>query len=211
MRPTCLRTIAYNRPLAAGAALASRSFVRNTVVMVVLAILAAATWIATWERQDASPPVDPVADAEPLGYYARGARIAGTDEDGRLAYRIVADRLDELPGEEHLQLTGVNVDYHAADEIAWSVSAASARYSRDGSQLDLAGNVELQSAPTDGSEPVTIITEKLLFSPDTSVAESAESVEILVGDWQLRSAGLRTHLKGDTLELESPVHGTLRP
>jgi len=185
--------------------------VRNTLVMVVLAILAAATWIATWQREDASPPVDPVADAGPLGYYARGARIAGTDEEGRLAYRILAERLDELPGEEHLQLTGVNLDYHAADEVAWSVSAASAKYSRDGSKLALVGNVELRSSPTDGSKPLTIITEKLLFSPDTSVAEAEESVEILVGDWQLRAAGLLTHLKGDTLELESPVHGTLRP
>jgi LPS export ABC transporter protein LptC len=185
--------------------------VRNTVVMVVLAILAAATWIATWQREDASQPVDQMTDAAPLGYYARGARIAGTDEQGRLAYRIFAERLDELPGQEQLQLTGVNVEYRAADDMAWSLSAASATYSRDGSKLDLAGGVEARSAPTDGSKPLTILTEKLVFSPDTSVVEALEGVLILVGDWQLRGAALRTHLKGDTLELESPVHGTLRP
>jgi hypothetical protein len=32
--------------------------VRNTVVMLVLAILAAATWVVTWSPQDQSPPPD---------------------------------------------------------------------------------------------------------------------------------------------------------
>jgi LPS export ABC transporter protein LptC len=185
--------------------------VRNTVVMIVLAILAAATWIATWQRQDASQPVDRVAEAEPLGVYTRGARLSGTDEQGRLTYRIFAERLDEVPGDERLQLTGVNVDYQPPDDTAWLLSAATAKYARDGSQLDLLGNVEVRSSPTDGSEPLTIVTEKLLFSPDTSSVESDESVQIRVGDWQLSAVGLRTHLKEDTLELESQVHGTLLP
>jgi LPS export ABC transporter protein LptC len=185
--------------------------VRNTVVMLVLALLAAGTWLATWQRQDTSPPAERVDDAEPLGYYIRGARILGTDEQGRVTYRIFAERLDETPDEQRLQLTGVNVDYRPADETAWSISAASASSPRDGSQLDLAGNVEVRSSPTDGSEPLTIAAANLRFSPDTSSAESDDAVEIRVGDWQLQAVGLRTHLKGDTLELESDVHGTLAP
>src|SRR5512134_1598775 len=104
---------------------------------------------------------------------------------------------------------GVSVDFRPADETAWSLSAASAQYARDGSQLDLSGNVEVRSVPTDEANRLTIATEKLLFSPDTSSAESDEAVEIRVGDWQLHAVGLRTHLKEDTLELESQVHGTL--
>lgn len=190
---------------------ARRSLVRNTVVMIVLAILAAATWVATWQRQDASQPVDRVVEAEPLGVYTRGARLSGTDEQGRLTYRIFADRLDEIPGDERLQLTGVNVDYQPSGDTAWVLSAASAKYARDGSQLDLLGNVEVRTSPADGSKALTIVTEQLLFSPDTSSVESDESVEIRVGDWQLRAVGLRTYLKGDTLELESQVHAKLLP
>ena len=52
-----------------------------------------------------------------------------------------------------------------------------------------------------------IATESLRFSPDTSQAQSDAPVQIRVGDWQLEAIGLRTHLKGDTLELESEVHG----
>ena len=184
---------------------------RNTIVMVVLAILAAVTWIATWQREDAAPPVERVTDSEPLGYYARGARLSGTDEQGRVTYRIFAERLDELPGEERLALTGVNVDYQPVDQTPWTLTAASAKYAWNDSQLDLNGNVEARSMPADGSRPWTITTEKLRFSPDTSSAESDEDVEIRVGDWQLSAVGLRADLKGDTLALESVVHGTILP
>jgi len=208
--PLTATAIAYNRTSAACAARIG-PFVRNTVVMIVLAILAAATWVATWQRQDDATVVEPVADAEPLGYYARGARMSGTDELGRVIYRVFAERLDELPGDERLQLSGVNVDYSPADETAWSLTAESAKYARDGSRLDMSGNVELRSTPTDGSKPVTVATESLLFSPDTSSAASSEAVAIRVGDWQLSGVGLSADLKGDTLELESQVHGTLAP
>lgn len=179
--------------------------------MIVLAALAAATTLATWRGDEASPPVESVAEAEPLGYYARGARLSRTDEQGRFAYRIFAERLDELPGDEALQLTGVRVEYRPADETAWSLTAASAKYTRDGSLLDLVGEVEVRSSPAAGSKPVTITTERLLLSPDTSSAESGEAVRILVGDWQLDGVGLSADLKGHVLELESQVHGTLAP
>jgi LPS export ABC transporter protein LptC len=185
--------------------------VRNTVVMIVLAILAAALWLATWQRQAAAPAVERVEDAKPLGYYIRGARVQRTDEQGRVAYRVFADRLDELPDDERLQLTGVKVEYRPADETPWWISAATASSAKDLSQIDLVGDVELRSAPTDGSEPWTVVTETLRFSGDTSKAEAEQLVEIRVGDWRFDAVGLRVDLKGETLELESQVHGTLVP
>jgi LPS export ABC transporter protein LptC len=193
------------------AALTSRSSVRNTVVMVVLSILAAATWIATWQRQDVNPLLDRGGATEPLGYYAQGARLSGTDEQGRLTYRVFAERLEELPGEERVRLVGVNVDYQPSDGTEWTLMAATAKYARDGSQIDFLGNVEVRSLPAEGSRSVAIFTDKLVFSPDTSSAETDEQVEIHVGDWQLQGTGLRSDLKGGSLKLESEVHGTLAP
>lgn len=184
---------------------------RNTVVTIVLAILAAATSLVAWRGEDTAPPVASIAEAKPLGYYARGARLYRTDEEGRFSYHVFAERLDEVPGEEQLHLTGVTAEFRPADETAWSLTAASARYARDGSQLELTGNVEVRSSPADGSKPVTIAASRLLFSPDTSSAESDGAVTVRVGDWQLEAVGLRADLKEDTLQLESEVHGTLAP
>ena len=183
---------------------------RNTVILIVLAILAAATWVATWGRQDPDPQPEPT-DSRPLGYYARNTRILVTDEQGRVAARVHAERLDELPDQEGVRLEGVDVEYHAPDETTWALSATSATTPKDVSLLELAGDVEIRSAPTDDSKPVTLSMEKVTFWPDTSIVESDSPVTMQVGDWQLDAIGLRTDLKGDTLELESQVHGTFAP
>jgi lipopolysaccharide export system protein LptC len=186
-------------------------FVRNTVVMILLAILAAALWLAPWQRQDSAPPVERAEDAAPLGYYLLGARFSVTDEQGRFTYRISADRLDELPDHQQLQLRGVEVDYRPTDDTAWSISAATATYARDGSQLDLNGGVEVRGAPDEKSGAWTVRSDALHFWPITAKAESRAPVEIHIGDWQFNAVGLRMDLKGETLELESQVHGRLLP
>ena len=197
--------------LAACAAFRVELELRNTVVMVVLAVLAAVLWVASWQREEPAAPPAAERDTRPLGYYVHGARVLGTDEQGRVVYRLIAQRLEELPDEERLRFEGVSVNYQPIDTTAWEISAATASGPRDGSLLELAGNVELRSAPTDGAAPVFIATAKLRFSPDTSSAESDEAVRMHVGDWQLEGIGLRAHLKDDTLKLESEVHATFAP
>lgn len=184
---------------------------RNTLIMLVLAILAAATWVATWQPAERSVPAEQVDRSQELGYYVRGARILGTDEQGRVTYRIFAERLDELPGEGRLELTSVDVEYQPADETAWSISASNASSTKEISQLELVGAVELRSAPTDASKPLAIFTEKLTFRLDTSEVESRGPVEVHFGNLRLRAVGFRTDLKGDSLQLESEVHGQLLP
>jgi LPS export ABC transporter protein LptC len=188
-----------------------RFVVRNTVVMILLAIFAAATWVATWEPQGETLAAGQIEDTEPLGYYMRGASFSVTDDQGRFTYRVFADRLDELPDDQRLQLTGVTVEYRPSDEAAWSLSAATASYARDGSQLVLNGGVEVRSVPAEGSVPWTVHSEALHFWPETSKVESQAAVEIHAGDWRLVAMGLRMDLKEKTLELESQVHGTLLP
>jgi LPS export ABC transporter protein LptC len=154
-----------------------------------------------------APAVDRSGDARVLGFYVHGARMTGTDEEGRVTYRVLAERLDEIPDEQLLKLTGVNVEYLPIDDTAWSISAASGSSPKTGSPLDLAGAVEARSMPTDGSQPRSIVTEELRFWPDTSSVETDAPVRMRIGDWQLDAVGLRADLKADSLTLESDVHG----
>jgi lipopolysaccharide export system protein LptC len=174
--------------------------------MIVLAALAVATWI--YGRAPPPPARPPAADgAAPLGYYVRAARMLGTDEQGRVAYRIMADNLEEFPDRELLKLDGVRIEYAPADADSWLISAGAGSAPKDGSELALEGDVVLRSQPRDGGRPVVISTDQLRFFPETSSAESATPVRISVGDWQVEAGRLRTHLKGDVVELESKVHG----
>ena len=122
---------------------------------------------------------------------------------------VFVGRVDDDEG--RLELTGVDVEFQPADEAPWSISAAKASATKDIAWLELTGDVEIRSAGTDDSEPVTVVTQKLTFWPDTSNAESDERVEVQVGRWRFSGGGLRADLKGDSLRLESDVHGEFFP
>lgn len=183
---------------------------RNGIAIVLLLAAAIATWY--WSRP--AQPLKPSARAEdttPLGYYVRGARIQGTDADGHVTYRILADRLEELPDQALLELHGVRVEYSPVDQMPWLISASEASTPKNRSHFDLEGDVELRSEPTDGSKPFAITTTRLRFLPDESRAVSEEPVRLTVGDWQVDAVGLRADLKDDEVELESKVHGQVAP
>jgi LPS export ABC transporter protein LptC len=174
--------------------------------MVVLAALAVATWLYG-RTPTAVERRLPAEGGAPLGYYLRGAKMLGTDEQGRVAYRILADNLEEVPEQQRLKLDGVRIEYLAANADTWLIEAAAGTGPKDGSELELTGNVRLRSEPRAGGKPMVIAAESLRFFPNTSSAESDKPVSIRVGDWHLEAGRLRTLLKGDVLELESKVHG----
>jgi LPS export ABC transporter protein LptC len=174
--------------------------------MVVLATLAVATWL--YGRIPTTPPYAlPTEGTQPLGYYVRAARMLGTDEQGRIAYRILADNLEELPEQQRLKLDGVRIEYLPADADTWLISATAGSGPKDGSELELNGNVSLRSEPRDGRKGVVIAAQTLRFFPQSSSAESETPVTISVGDWHVEAGRFRTLLKGDVVELESKVHG----
>jgi lipopolysaccharide export system protein LptC len=185
--------------------------VRNVLLTVVLLVAAAAT---TWMLFRPEAPAATGAaqrDAPPAGYYLRGARLLGTDAEGRIAYEIYADRAEELPDEEALRLEQVRVDYRPADGQAWVISASRAFAPIDGSALSLEGNVELRSEPDDGSQPTVITTDHIDFRPEESLAVTTARIEVRVDSGRLSAVGLRAHLKDDRLELESDIHGQILP
>jgi LPS export ABC transporter protein LptC len=183
---------------------------RNLLLIVLLGAAAVASWL--WSRPTLlEQPHRPEGGDTELGYYLRGVRMLGTDENGRAVYRILADRLEERPNEERLWLERVQIEYHRTGELAWVITAGSGNATRDRSELELKDGVEIRSQPTDGSAPVHVTTPALRFLPATSSAESDERVVIDVGRWHLEGVRLRAHLKDDRMELESDVHGKFAP
>jgi LPS export ABC transporter protein LptC len=174
--------------------------------MLLLGAAALASWIYGMPGPVEAPRRASGGDA-PLGYYLRGARLLGTDETGRVAYRILAERLEEQTGEDRLLLEQVRIEYQPANEVPWVITAGNGSAPKDGSRLELGGGVEIHSQPTDGSKPVLISTRELTFEPESSIATSVQRTELRVGDWQVSGTGLNANLKDERLKLESQVHG----
>jgi LPS export ABC transporter protein LptC len=174
--------------------------------MLLLGAAAVASWF--YGLPDATPPARRGSrDDAPLGYYMRGAQLLRTDEDGHVAYRILADRLEEQPGQERLLMERVQIEYQPANEAPWVITAGAGSAPKDASLLDLTGGVEVRSEPTDGSKSYHVKNDSLRFELDESSVTSDALTEIRVGDFQLVGKGLRATLKDERLTLESEIHG----
>ena len=145
------------------------------------------------------------------GYYGDGTRLTGTDEQGRVLYRLRADSLEEVPGDERYAMAGVRVEYTPADEVPWSLTATRASRPKSDAKLDLEGEVELRSVPADGAAAKVITTARLQFDPDRSWVESDQRVDLRVGDLVLSGVGLGANLNDDELQLKSDVYGEIAP
>jgi LPS export ABC transporter protein LptC len=180
--------------------------IRSSLGLALLVLVAAATW---YLRSPSAPAAAGAAprDSGPLGYYLRGARLLGSDDSGNITYTVSADTAEELPLESALELRGVAIEYAPENDVAWEISAARATAPKAGDHLDLTGSVELRSKPSDGTAPIVIVTDRLRFTPDQFSAESADPVELRLGDRALSAVGFKAHLKDDSVELESEVHG----
>lgn len=177
----------------------------NSAALVLLSAAALTTWY--FSRPPAAPPQARPASSSTAGYSLHGARFEGTDETGRIAYRLHAATLEEQPDTARLSMTDVHVDYGAPGAAAWSISAARATGPKDGSRLELSGDVELHADASDGKPALTIRSSAVSFVPQASRVESTAPVQLELGSWHVDAVGLDVHLKDRKVELESDVHG----
>jgi LPS export ABC transporter protein LptC len=179
---------------------------RSSIGVLILAAAAIATWLAS--RHAVAPRADSGNTRRaPLGYYLRDAVLLGTDAEGKIFYRVHAGLAEQQPDKEGLALSDVRVDYQDTEHVQWKLSAEHASAENDDSSLDLTGHVRLTNEPG-GDGPGTVIeTDALRLEPRRFVALSEAPVRISIGNIVLTATGLKAHLKDDTLELESQVHG----
>jgi lipopolysaccharide export system protein LptC len=175
-------------------------------------LLLAAAALVTWYFGRPAPSAKPrAADsrAYPLGYYLRDAVLLGTDDQGRISYRLHAGLVEERPDEARLALENVRFEYEPSEKIPWTIIAArgEAPIGDERPYVDLSGNVELTRAPAAQGAPTRVDTEMLRLVPDEHLASADGPVQISVGGNALDAVGLKAFLEDDRVELESQVHG----
>lgn len=184
--------------------------VRNGAVLCLLIAAALGTWY--WSRTTAPTVAESVpARSVPLGYYLRDAVLLGTDEEGRVVYRVTAGLAEEQPETGSLLMNDVRVEFHQDTPVPWRVRATRAEADPSQSYLELEGNVELERE-ADGSRPRALVeTNRLRLEPEQATAVASGDVRFTVGDNTLSAMGLKAFLRDDRLELESRVHGRFVP
>jgi LPS export ABC transporter protein LptC len=168
------------------------------------------TWY--WSRTTAPPPEQAVESrSTPLGYYLRDAVVLGTDDEGRVLYRINAELAEERPGDGSLQMNGVRVEFQADEQVPWQVSASRAEAQPDMGYLNLEGDVTLEREPSQGRPRTVVETASLRLEPERHTAVADGEVRFTVGVNTLHAVGLKAFLKEDRVELASKGYGRFVP
>lgn len=180
----------------------------------VIAALVIVVVVSVFNKERRPAPAKPQTPAEPLqpGYFMTGARIIETGEDGMPLYRVDAREIRQRPFDGGIELDTLSLLYRPSDANEWTVTAARGFVPPASKVLNLSGDVRIVGQPQgDSEQPAVIRTERLMLNTETNIASTRDRVDIEWGSRRLSTMGLVADLKGETLQLESAVHGRFVP
>jgi LPS export ABC transporter protein LptC len=177
-------------------------------VFIVLALLvvAIASLLTGRRAQDVSSPSVQVPPPQP-GYYMKRARIVEMGPDGQPLYRVEAERLQQDPADNSVQMDDLKLVYHSIEARDWTLTAAHGFVPPGSRTLDLAGDVTIVGQPQPNSPSAVVRTSRLSVDTETHIATTLQRVDIEWGSRRLSTMGLTADLKTERLKLESSVHG----
>jgi lipopolysaccharide export system protein LptC len=169
-----------------------------------LGLLAALAGLSIWLTQESidEPTSNPLVRGTD-GYF-EGVEISGTDEQGRLAYRLAAERAEHNPERDAIELTTVDVILLEEGTPVWLVVADSGLAPSAGNEIELIGDVQMRRAG--GTSEFQISGESFTLFPDTESASSEGAVEVRMGDQTLTGVGFEADFNLGNMRLKSQVH-----
>ena len=151
------------------------------------------------------------ADADDLGYLARGAQIIETRADGKPRFRLTAETITQPASSRDVQMQKVAMNLADDSGAQWQLSADSGQMPPDARRIELAGDVLIRGEAGSAREPLEIRTAELTYDVENERATSSVDVTILLIGKRLEARGLDANMKDRQVRLESKVHGRFTP
>lgn len=140
--------------------------------------------------------------------------LYGYGQDGKLAYRMQAPRLNRRDGIDSLYLnqpTFLLAPGDHSDAPPWTGQSDYAWVDAHGDELKLQGQVVMQRAAYPGVAAATIETSDLTAWPPRNLVATDAHVSVHQGTATMTGTGMRAALDTKHLELLHDFHGTFQP
>ena len=173
---------------------------RNLLLFVVLAGGALLTWVLAKVNEEAPPPVVD-ADRTPPGYYLVDAVMNSTDDEGRVAYRIVAQRVEQEGEGENFVFDRMGVEYMPDTDVLWDITAERGLADASLNVLHLDNGVQLLYAPRAGQDETVFRMSDLQLYADDFLATTDKMVTGRMGGHAFTASGLELDLKNNLWKL----------
>ena len=139
------------------------------------------------------------------GYYLENAIVTDMTAEGTPGVRLAAERIQQIPEDNSIALTNVQVDYLALREQRWRLTADAGIVPAGSTTITFSGDVTLESE--DQPHAAVIHTDTLSIDTRSSVASTAAPVSIEVSGHRVHARGMIADLEENRVELESNVNG----
>lgn len=182
---------------------------RDVIAVLLLMTVAVGSWFLTRSLQGPEE-ADDTRSAFEEGYYFRQARILGTGVDGKLLYRIEAERAQQRNG-QNVEFENVRIAYTPSAAVPWTLIADTALISEDQSRISLRGNVRAVRSDAGGAAATEVRTQFLELEPANYSAYTDRRVQIIMDEQEITATGMTASLQDNRLELISNVSGKFSP
>lgn len=142
------------------------------------------------------------------GYSAQNARLVQTGANGLPLYTLDAASIRQLPNEDQVQLTRVQMTFRDPNGTPWSATADHGTLEQTAGQIALSGNVHVVGTPPESQGTAQISTDVLSVDLHKDLVSTRNPVTLLWAGAVLTATGLVADLKDYRVELQSQVHGT---
>ena len=177
----------------------------NYLIFALIATLVAA--LGYWniapdgDRQPQSAGSDNAVD-----FYVIGARTVQFQDDGKLHYRMTADKLEHIRSTDITLVDTPKLDLYRGSELPWKVTSQRAEVSPGGVEVELIDDVRI--ARTDAKGRPTIITSsRMTVIPDKEYAQTRQAVRIVAANGVTTAQGMKAYLNDGRMILQSNVRG----
>ncbi len=180
---------------------------RTTIALIIVAVIAIASFLLNRGRDDESAGA--TSDL-PEGYYLKGVALTGTNSLGEVQFVLRAERVDHRPADGSIELDNIALQY-GGDDSPWTMRAASGRMPRSNDEIDLSGDVRIESVRLNDGGPTTITSESLHVDIAGETARTSDPVRISVERGSLQGIGLEVDFANERVDILSDISGVFDP
>ena len=179
----------------------------NTRPLLLFSSLAGAALVTWVLARVAEEPKAQAVDRGPAsqGYYLIDAVMHGTDDDGRIYYHIIAERVEQQPDGEDFVLDKMRVQYTPETEVHWAISASRGMADAGLDSLQLQQDVRLVYTADANQDQTIFETDDLRVYAEEFLATTDQTVTMRKGRSEITATGLELNLKTDFWKLGSDV------
>lgn len=177
----------------------------NTLIFALIAVVVAA--LGYWNlAPDSARVTQQSGDDNVVDFYVMGARTVQFQDDGKVHYRMTADKLEHVKSTDITLVDTPKLDLYRGTELPWKVTSQRAEVSPGGVEVELIDDVRI--ARTDAKNRPTIITSsRMTVIPDKEYAQTEQAVRIVAANGVTTAQGMKAYLNDGRMLLQSNVRG----